>query len=232
MLFAWNDSKTWLPLISEVRGKRVRHRALEKILRSVYEGVVVFHGCRPVNIEIYRQRGLLRSNTPAIDASAREIFLSGEFPELTSASVEQAISKLGIRDHGRIFASLDRDNLLQYCGHYLIYGSERLCSIAADLNGNRWRDYQQELKRFGKPTLLHVALPWEYVTDSDRDQLARKVSSRMAKIRRQRTLPDDSFTFEFFDPLPGSAILHVEHPETIRDPLHNETPYTFRKVLA
>src|SRR5258708_9929234 len=159
MLFAWNNKETWAPLIAEVTGRRVRRRELAEIFRSTYEGILTFHGCRVIDVESYRKDGLLRSNTSALDARAREIFLSGRFPELASEAGAGAILDLGIRDEGRIFVSLDRNNLLERCGHYLIYGSERLCSIAAHLNDNGQRDYQQELKRHGKPTLLHVALP-------------------------------------------------------------------------
>lgn len=229
-LFAWNHKESWAPLVQTLEGKRIRHRGLINLLSTVYEGVLAYHGCRPTDVGSYYTAGLLRSNSAALDSRAHEIFSSGEFPELTREQVESAIASLGPRDNGCIFAGLDRKHVLAQCGHYLIYGSERLCAIAAALNDNGIRDYRQILKRYGKPTLLHVALRWEQMAESDLQALARTTSENLAKIRQQEKLPISFTAFEFYDPLPGLAILSHEHPESIIDPLQGMRPYRFSEI--
>ncbi len=226
MFFAWNDKDSWLPLIAAATGQRLGCRALAKLLVDLYEGALVFHGCRPVALDSYRKSGLRRSDTESLNTIAREIFLSGQFPELTDEHVHHAIVALGPRDDGRIFACLDRDYLLGYCGHYLIYGSERLCSIAATLSKNGIRDYRQELKKRGMPTLLHVELPWRCVADSDFEQFTSKVSANLRTIKALNDLEQAAFGFEFYDALPSSAIVKFEHPAAIPDPFRNEFPHT------
>jgi len=231
VLFAWNQKESWAPLVQALDGKRARHRGLINILPTIYEGVLAYHGCRPADVNSYYTAGLLRSNSAALDIRAHEIFSSGEFPEITSAQVESAIAGLGARDNGSIFAGLDRDHLLAHCGHYMIYGSERLCAIAAALGDDRTRDYRQILKRYGKPTLFHVALRWEQMTESDVEALARITSENLSKIRQQKRLSIAFTAFELYDLLPGSAILTHEHPDRIVDPLLGMTLYEFRKEV-
>ena len=232
MLFAWNLKESWAPLITAVASQRVRHRALARTLPRVYQGVLAYHACRPDNVGSYYTDGLRSPNSAALDVKAHEIFLSEEFPEITSARLESAIAALGPRDEGRIFACLDRHHVLEHASHYLIYGSERMCAIAAALSDIELRDYRQILKRHGRPTLLHVALDWERITESDLEALARLVSANLTRIRAQETLPEAWFSFEFFDSVPGTAILSHEHPERIIDPLLGMAPYVFREKSA
>lgn len=231
-LFAWNLKESWAPLVTAVAGQRVRHRALVRILPRVYQGVRAYHACRPDDVRSYYTDGLRSSNSTAIDVKARAIFLSKKFPEITGAQLESAIAALGPRDEGRVFACLDRDHVLEHAGHYLIYGSERMCAIAAALSDTELRDYRQILKRHGRPTLLHVSLDWERITESDLEALARLVSANLSRIRDQETLPEAWFGFEFFDSVPGTAILTHEHPERIIDPLLGMAPYVFRENSA
>jgi hypothetical protein len=228
MLFAWNRKESWAPLATAVAGQRARHRVLARMFPQAYEGVLVYHACRPDNVSSYYTDGLRRSSSAALDVKAREIFLSGEFPEITSARLDTVIADLGGRDEGRIFACLDRDHVLVHASHYLIYGSERMCAIAAALSGQQGRDYRQILKRHGRPTLLHVALDWQRVSDSDLKAFAKLVSANLARIKAQQVLPEAWFSFEFFDSVPPSAILAHEHPEKMVDPLLGMVPYVFR----
>ena len=230
-LFAWNQAESWTPLVQALDGKRVRFRGLLNTLPTVYDGVLAYHGCRPLDVGLYYTNGLARSSSSSLDIRAREIFSSGAFPDLTKDKVEAAIARLGSRDNGRIFACLDRDHLIEQCGHYLIYGSERLCAIAANLCDGHIRDYRQVLKRFGTPTVFHIALKWEQMSEAYMEALARNIASNMARIRRHRKLPMSFMSFEFYEALPGPAILLHEHPESIADPLLGMDNYKFRKDM-
>lgn len=216
-LLAWNHKESWPPLLTAIsEKKRLGSRSLREILFNSYDGALVFHGCRPNDVMLYYNNGLASSNTKALNERAREIFLSGEFPEITHSQIDLVIEKLGSRDNGKIFACLDHQHLLQRCPHYMLYGSERICAIAAQLSINA-KDYRQVLKRFGKPTILHVALDWEQMTESDLCGFTKKIHKHLRYMRQGTTLPESFFTFEFSDPIPGAAILKHEHPENLKD---------------
>lgn len=213
-------------------GKRQRGKELAAALCSQYEGVLVHHGCRAADISTYYTKGLQRSNCDALDTQARTIFLTNEFPEVTPERLTDVIAKLGKRDEGRIYACLDQRHLLNEAGHYLIYGSERLCAIGAALSTGTSIDYRQVLKRSGRPTLLHIALLWEHVSDADFEKLTSLIAENLSAIRAGRSLPIEMFTFEWWTGLPGSAILTHKHPTRIVDPLLEMMPYIFNELDA
>lgn len=227
MLFAWNDALSWRPLIAALAGKRRSAHSLGAVLASQYTGVLVYHGCRAEDVTTYYQRGLLCSSGVELDAKARSLFLTSEFPEITPQQLDAAISKLGVRDEGRIYACLDHRHVLEEAGHYLIYGSERLCAIATALCTNTSIDYRQVLKRNGRPTLLHVGLQWRHVAEADFEQLSELVSENLPAIREVRSLPLEMFSFEWWTALPATAILTHEQPRQLDDPLLSGTTYVF-----
>lgn len=229
MLFAWNDSRSWGNLTTLLAGRRKPRRDLVTILTSQYEGVLVYHGCRVPNVNVYYVGGLQCSSSASLDKQAYECFLTEEFPEITPEKLKAITASLGKRDDGRIYACLDRRHLIRDAGHYLIYGSERLCAIAAELTTQGSRDYRQVLKRRGLPTLLHVALNWESVSDSDFEEFSELLAKNLSAIFAGHSLPVEMFTFEWWTDLPGSAILSHEHPSRIVDPLLGMAPYIFNE---
>lgn len=222
--FAWNMRSSWLPLIASSAGHRLTRRRLMDILTDQYEGVVAYHGCRPVDIDSYRLGGLRRSETARLDKRAREIFSQERFPELSADEVGKAIAELGRRDDGRIFACLDYDFYMTYCTHYALYGSERLIAIAAILSRNGVQDYRQELKKYGRPAVLHVHLPWWCMGESTLSEFVNHVSKSIRKIKELKRLSRVDFGFEFYDALPPSSIIKIEHPDRLPDPFESDFP--------
>jgi hypothetical protein len=224
-LFLWNELSSWTRLLEKLEARRATRKLVGELLQSNFQGVGAFHGCRPVDINEYYKFGLRRSNSSRIDERARNLFLNGQFPEIKSEHIDQVVDSIGNYDDGRIYACLDRRNLLEVDGHYLIYGSERLSAIAAHLNKYSRTDLQQVLKRVGRPTLLTIALAWQVVSDPDFDELVEKIIQALPAARRKRKPPLDDFTFEWWRDLPPEAIVECEYPSQVIDPLNKMTVY-------
>lgn len=202
--------------------RRLADEAIAKLLVSSFAGVRVFHAARPADPQSYYRTGLQLANYVEQETIARRIFLNERFPEVSESRLAAAIAELTNFDNHRAFVSLDSTDFLESAGHYLIYGSEYLCSIAALLGGVR---LQQELKRHGRPTIFQLTLPFDFVSDSDLGELADVVGRELAGVRRGRLpLPID-FTFRLNRPLPPECVLAHEHPQRIIDPLQGFVPY-------
>lgn len=224
-LFNWKDAASWKPLFRALAGKRAGRVRLARALMASFDGVAAYHGCRPEEIESYYRNGLWPSSSAALDARAKEIFCSNA-AGITPDEIDEITAKLGKRDQGRIYACIDDRHMIAYSAHYLIYGSERLQCVAAALS-TEWRDCMVLLKRYGKPTIFRIALPWEMVTESDFEDLARQVSSHVSIVRKRRLVPETSFSFEFIQPLPAEFVLSHEHPKTVVDPHDRMKPYSY-----
>ena len=228
-LFDWKNAATWEPLLRALAGQRASRVRLARALTTGFEGVVAYHGCRPEKIESYYRDGLRPSSNDALDARAKEIFCSGALAGITPDAIDAITAKLGKRDQGRIYACLDDRHMNTYAANYMIYGSERLQCVAAALSTSS-RDCIALLKRYGKPTIFRVALPWEIITESDFEALSRKVSSHVSIVRKRRSVPESWFSFEFGTALPGEFVLSHEHPQILIDAHDGMKPYSYSAV--
>lgn len=196
----------------------------------LFDGVKVFHGCRPDNVESYYSHGLLPLDAEMGKRIAMSIFLSGRFPELSEQDIENAAERAnGGWRHEHLYVSLDDRFLIKRCGHYLIYGSEYICAIAAGLQcikGNGY-DYQQHLRRNGRPTVFVCQLPIDRINLSDRKALVAalvdEISSDPSFKRKRSSLCD--FSFFLKSKLEPNHILEHRYPKTIPDPLRQMIPY-------
>ena len=198
----------------------------EGVLRKEFEGIVVYHACRPESPEPYYRDGLRVLNRQHAYHLAREIFLSGEFPELTAEAFDNACSQISDVDDNRAFVCVDQRDLLEGGGHYLIYGSEVVCGIAAGLSGPDARqDYRQVLKRYGRPTLFRIRLPFDMASATSVTAFAQAVREELPWIRRGENPGHLDFTFCLRVALPGSHFLSHSHPKRILDPLLGMVTY-------
>ena len=122
-IFSWADTSSWASLVETLSHRRLSRKRVREALQSRYAGLEVLHACRPASLCPYYENGLLLSNSELLDKEAVVRFFgsSATFAEL--AAVDAAVKKLGERDHGRLFVSIDRRSLIERSGHYLIYGS-------------------------------------------------------------------------------------------------------------
>jgi hypothetical protein len=226
MLFSWTDRASWSPLLEAVDSSRPR-RMSQSLMKEIYSGVVVYHACRAEDISSYYERGLMTLDRQDLFGRARALFLSGEFPELDSQDLERACAELTEVDDGRVFVALDWRDLLDECGHYLIYGSESLCGIAASLNRYGGRDYHQVLKLIGTPTLFRLRLQFDAISRPQLRWLVEAIRANIVGVRRGDEPSRIDFTFRVLGSLSGESVLGHSHPTHIRDPLLGMEPYRF-----
>lgn len=180
MFLDWQDPNSWQPMLSLLHPT---DRALPKFwsaFEQCYEGVVGYHGCRTTDVNEYYRDGLRVADHARTDELARSFFVSNQFPGTTREKVELAIQRIdgfkapGERriDDGKCYLALDERSLLRTCGHYMIYGSERILAIANHLGGTNYKDV---LKLRGMPTVVVVNLPTRFLTNDLRPNLARKI---------------------------------------------------------
>jgi hypothetical protein len=225
-LFDWKDSVSWASMLSALAGRRAGRRIVAAELTVRYDGVVAYHGCRPEDIESYYRDGIQPSSNAALDAKAKEIFCSPAVGGVTPEAIDAITADLGRRDQGRIYACLDDRHLIAHAAHYVIYGSERLQCVAAALS-TKWRNLMPLLKRYGKPTIFRLALPWETITESDFEALARSIGSHVGIVRERLSVPESWFSFEFGTPLPARFVLAHEHPQVLVDPHDGMKAYKY-----
>jgi len=219
MRFNWKDSTTWTPLLAKTKGRRQTSATILKTFLEIYHDVTVFHAARPKNVQTYYRNGLRLADHVKLTSVARSIFLSEEFPELSEVTFELAVNGLSSIDNSRAYVSLDDREYIEHCGHYLIYGSEHICGIAAQLSRNGSRDYRQVLKRFGTPTIFRLSLPTSQVSESDMIELCELLHDCIRDVRAGKKPPVEDFTFLIQAPLSPKFILGHEHPTIIKDPL-------------
>jgi len=185
--FVWNSPEWWIWFKSHRRRPSIR--TLTRHLQT-YSAFIVFHGCRPNDLSRYYSSGLQPPDLDTLNEAARRIFLSADVPPITEHALSTAIDKISRLSHvGKLYVVLDDRDLIHGSGHYMIYGSEHLCGIAALLSRENGFDYRQVLKRFGAPTLIRFRLPQSSISQQQIDELAQCLRETIWEERRRNPSP-------------------------------------------
>ena len=220
--FESRRNSCWQFLLQEKR----RPTEILEFLRS-FKGVIAFHACRPAAVRPYYVKGLKVADHDQLTEIARSIFVSPEFPEIDRAQFDEITSEISKIDHAKTYVALDEEELVRFCGHYLIYGSEHICVIAASLMRIGGRDYRQVLKRFGIPTILKLAIPFDAIAKQQIIQLADYLSDWCEEFIGWDEPPHFSWSFVFDEPLRAEFVVAHCHPPVIPDPLLMGRPYRY-----
>ncbi|MAZ69785.1 hypothetical protein [Porticoccus sp.] len=187
---------------------------------SHYKALRVYHGARAENLTSYYEKGLIPLNPDTMHERARNIFLSGQYPELTEELLEKAIAAVGHEYRGgRVYFEANEKLLINQCGHYMLYGSEYLACIAVNLPS---RNYQSDLKKIGRPVMLVCDVPIEMISGSVMLELAGWCLQMIFENLLFGEVEDDEpglFGFCIHRALPSQCIVGHYHPVAIRDPL-------------
>jgi len=223
--FIVSDDLSWLDgIVRKVTGREIDTKdLLANRLLERYDAIRAFHGACPIDIELYYKEGLLLLDAERFEASVRSIFLSDSFPELTPAHIENAIQAVG-RDlrEGRLYFEANERMLIDYCAHYMLYGSEYMVGIAAHIEGHK--DYRQVLKRRGTPTVFVCDVPLDYMHSNAVAEFAG-----MAIEVLFESLLDASYVHPQLArgggiclrrPLSPGLIVGHYHPRELKDPLN------------
>ena len=158
------DDLTWLDdIVERTTGDVIDTQdVFSDRLSGHYHALRAFHGTRPLDKERFYKDGIRPLDSEEFEKIALELFMDGSFPELSAEAIQIAIKKVG-REHreGLLYFEANERHLVEHCAHYMLYGSEYVCAIAAHLSGSR--DYRQHLKKFGTPTVFECDIPLELV---------------------------------------------------------------------
>ena len=226
-IFEWRARRCW----GQFAKRKLSESAVREFLDQ-FDVFAAFHACRPTSVEPYYQNGLQLADHSSLTAAAREIFLTEEFREISPTEFDTITSKISQIDNRKTYAVLDDDELLRYCGHYLIYGSEHICGIAASLMKDGRRDYRQILKRFGKPTIFRFELPRAFIPANQLIQLAESLAETAEDFLDCEEPPYLSWSFIFDRAVPAEFVVSHYHPEVVPDPLLRYMAYRFREDCA
>lgn len=214
-----SDNLAWLDnTVAKVKGYHPDTKALlAEGLNAHYGFLRAYHGCRPVALAPYYEKGLLPSSPAELQTIARSIFSNSE-------SIEKAIVELATDDRysyeehnsGKIFFCLTPEELTEDCGHYLLSGSEYLQAVAVRVN------QRHVLRTRGKATLLECDIPMEDIGDEWILCLAGEILQQIGEgiLRRPLGSAGSSFGFWTKVPLLPQNIVGVTHPTGIPNP-HN-----------
>jgi hypothetical protein len=148
-----DDNFAWLnESVVSVKGGQVEHipAVLGTRLSEYYDALVAFHGCRPISLESYQQKGLKPSDTEAIRNQARELF--GNTPELDAAirSLQGAYEN---HNRGVTWLCITKESFLQrHHEGFLLHGCEYLAALANRI------DREEMLRNRGIPTIIECVI--------------------------------------------------------------------------
>uniref|UniRef100_UPI00046F2A17 hypothetical protein n=1 Tax=Paenibacillus maysiensis TaxID=1155954 RepID=UPI00046F2A17 len=117
-----------------------------------YTHIRAYHGCCTTNVKSYYENGILAIEENSARQQAIDLLSERIAKEVVLNEFNKQWSKLD-RIHKHVWFTLTRKELINSCGHYLIYGSEFINSIAAALN------CQEYLVGRGLPTIFHCDVP-------------------------------------------------------------------------
>lgn len=219
-----SDDLSWLDsLVLEVHGHEVDSKQVlaHRLLRH-YRAIRTCHGTSTHSLEAFYEQGLRPLALEEVHEQARQIFLSGQFPDLSETNLQNAIQAVGPETReGRIYFEANERFLKEMCGHYMLYGSEYLIALAANLGGIR--DYRRVLKGRYAPTLLICDVPLEHLhTGTVAEFAGIALESVFQELIDGPTYAPDKWrgsAFSIRAPLDPSCIFGHCHPTITRDPL-------------
>lgn len=219
-----SDDLSWLDnLVLQVRGIHIDSKAeLAERLQDRYRAIRACHGTSVPTVDSFYKQGIRPLEIEEFHNQARQIFLSGDYPELSGDNLKNAIEHVGpATREGRVYFEANERLLIEICGHYMLYGSEYLTALAANLGGTR--DYRRVLKGRFAPTLFVCDVPLE---DLHPGTVAEFSGIALESIF-QELLDGPSYSpdkwrgsgFSIRVPLESSCIVGHCHPTITRDPL-------------
>jgi len=244
----WKKGRTWLPFVSRVIGPLLRKDARKKIrgcdtsdfydddsewLKLLGQHLTIrvdvavkrlaatlaqtsmrtYHGCRPKDVRTYFEPGLRIHCRQELKAQLKTLI-----PDNVLLSTKQQEVLEDEYRNGKLYVVVDDRYLVDFAGHYMIYGSEWLIAVLPY--------HRDRLFELGTPTILEISLPLARVDSKTRIQLARYMLLEWVRqlVRKSGIILLD-FSFMFKENLPPELIVSHFHPEEIRNPLENMALY-------
>lgn len=210
-VFVWEDIEEWTDILEK-----------EENIEGYYTHIRLFHACKPTDIESYYKKGIQPLYIEYIRNTAYNIFRSDNFPEIKDEDIDEAAQQIQlITREGIIYFALDKRDLVQYCGHYLIYGSEFLLGIANELRRKCGKDYSKLLKNIGIPTVLCCDIPIDIINKAYLDDLNERTKNNKHTPEglKYDVAPFIDFSIPIGQVINPNCIVSHYHPTKINDPI-------------
>lgn len=217
-VFCWKNRRTW-PVDwpgCEIEPDSEAAWRLASRLEQEYSSFVAYHACRPLDVASYYRDGVGIASHSDLLQLALCIFADGTFSEISPEDVLAAAQDMPSTSDARLYVALDDRHIINWCGHYLLYGSEYVTGIAAGLMRRYGRDYRQYLKSFGRPTVFELQIPLDWMSG---DCLAELASVMSRAVFHNNVACEEDFTVTLHRHVPPEFIRLHSHPKVIRDPL-------------
>ena len=214
------DDLNWLDtLISDQRDICVSSKQVlaERIVER-YDAMRAYHGARPFEPAHYQKQGLVVLDGPARVTEFRT-FLDTIGLSVEPDRLSEAVLRVGtdLRE-GRIFFEANADFLLRHCGHYMLYGSEYINAIAAQISER----HRAALQRIGVPTVFVCDVPLRLISDGQIEDYAGMAlqSLFMAELNDgfEHAGEHDPSGLMIRENLPPDCIVGHFHPDRLFDP--------------
>jgi len=215
-----SDDLEWLNrVVEEMTGQDVSMKEIIMArMQKHYGHIIGFHGCRPASLDSYKIEGMRLGNPAEIQEQARQIFgpsaaLEAAFEDLRTGIAYEDSSR------GKLYFVLEIEELVEFCGHYLLYGSEYLGCVAERI-GKR-----HLLRAVGKATIIECKIPSDFLAPVYWECLAGAVIADIFETLLDPSYQGDSnFGFPIDSPLPPEAIVKFHFPKNIPNPMNLMRP--------
>lgn len=165
-----------------------------------YTHIRAYHACRPIDIQKYLTEGLqIISRKQALKASLDRI--KSDF--ITEEEIKKKFNEnwKELDDiHKRVWLKMNKEELLSWSGHYLIYGSEFINALATELG------CKSSLKKVGIPTIFHCNIPLNNIS-----------SFSIMDIEEGIVSGDTEDISIEVDEVASQNIINYEHPKKVLD---------------
>ena len=177
-----------------------------------YTHIRGYHGCRPIDIDSYYHNGIIPINK---EDALCDIITRLKSDYITVEKIEMLFNKAwdDLRKYDKVvWFTISEEELIDYCGHYLIYGSEFIMDIAVDLRSHYL------LKLHGIPTVFCCDIP---ITNFDEKTLK--------DIERNFIEKDFSGGFRVLGNIAPNEIIKHFHPEVIKNWHEHGSEYRYKQ---
>ena len=214
------DSWDWRDLLAEISGIPLEKLASDLARKLSASRLRVYHGCRPVDINSYLTNGIRILRQEDFVKEMRE-FINAD-PRLAGVDLDKKLKEYPREyDQGKSFLTFDDRMMIEWAGHYLIYGSEWKAVL---LGRSNWGILLEQ----GTPTMLLIDLPGSFVPENILEQFARDLllewTRHIARPADPVNLKDHGVELE--RDLEPKYIVGHEHPIQLKDPWNERKFYS------
>lgn len=133
--------------------KTVRREDFVSWMKDNYEALRCYHSTRTTDVSSYYKNGFVPTDMAKATLYFKQLLKSIGYNR--EYDIQETINLFSGDSDKRIYFCLNTEGFLEYCPHYLIYGSELILCFAQHVSPQ----IKYELKKIGIPTIFHCDIP-------------------------------------------------------------------------